>query len=82
MGRGERDVAARMPVLGHHDIVEAPAEPVDRGDDLVAAGDGRLAAGQKIVLQVDDEEEVVGTGREGHAVLSISLADQGRTILK
>ncbi len=69
MARGERNVAARMPILGHGDVLEAPAEPVDRDDDLVATGNGKLAAGEKIVLQVDHEEEVVGTRGEGHAGL-------------
>ncbi len=69
MSRGERDMARRMPVLGHRDVLESPAEPVDRDDDLIAAGHGKLAAGEKIILQVDHEEEVVGTGREGHAGL-------------
>ena len=33
------------------------AELVDRRDDLVAAGHREAAAGQEIVLQVDDEQE-------------------------
>jgi hypothetical protein len=38
---------------------------VERRNDLVAAGHGKLATGQEIVLNIDNEEGVARTGGRG-----------------
>src|SRR5688500_4340132 len=43
MGRGERSMAARVPVLRQHDVLEARGEAVDQRHDLVAPGHGERA---------------------------------------
>jgi len=65
VGRSERDVAGGVPVLGEDDVLEALAEAVDEGDDLVTIFDGERAAGSidggaEVVLDVDHEECVAG----------------------
>ncbi len=67
MARGERDVPGRVPVLGQDDIAEALGERVDRLDDLVAPRDGKTAAGEEVVLDVDDDKDVVGTKASQHS---------------
>ena len=52
--------SAGMPVLGLDHIVEALRQGIDRLDDLVAPGDGKTAAGEKIILDVDDDQSVIG----------------------
>src|SRR5947207_706365 len=58
VGRGERGVAGRVPVLREDDVREAPRDPVDERDDRVAFLDGQCPAGHEAVLDVDDEEDV------------------------
>ena len=50
-------MSRRVPVLRQQDVVEARRDAVDDRDDLVAALDGERAAGQKVVLDVDDEKD-------------------------
>jgi hypothetical protein len=47
-----------MPILGEHDVGEAPRQPVDRRHDLVAAGHRQGAAGAEIVLHVNHDQHV------------------------
>jgi len=51
-------MAGRMPVLGEHDVREFLRQGVDQRHDLVAARHGEAAARTKIVLHVDDEQNV------------------------
>jgi hypothetical protein len=71
MGGGEGDVTFGMPVLGEDDVGETGGEGVDGGNDGVAVGDGEGSACSidwraEIVLEVDDEEDVVGLKGEIH----------------
>ena len=50
-------MSRRVPVLRQQDVVEARRDAVDDGDDLVAALDRERAAGQEVVLDVDDEKD-------------------------
>ena len=59
MARGEGGMALRMPVLRQNDMAEGLGEPVDRRDHRIAVGHGERAAGQEIVLNVDDDEDVL-----------------------
>src|SRR2546426_8895833 len=56
MRRGERGMAARMPVLREHHVFEARGEPVDDRHHLVAPRHGERAAGHEVVLRVDDHQ--------------------------
>ena len=58
---GKGDVTRRMPVLGHDDAVPGILFEhfMDDGHDLVAAGHRQRAPGQKILLQVDDDQGVL-----------------------
>src|SRR5207302_8710825 len=56
-------MAARVPVLGQDDMRETLGETVDRRHDLVALRHRQRAAGQKIVLQVDDQQNIPGAKR-------------------
>ena len=49
-----------MPILGEDRVGEAFEEAIDGGDHLVAPRDGERAAGAKVVLDVDGDEDVVG----------------------
>jgi hypothetical protein len=73
-------VLGRVPVLGKEDVVEAASESVDGGEDLVAAGNGKGAAGHEVGLEVD-EEEGVGLLVDLHglfeACCSDDFADEG-----
>jgi hypothetical protein len=59
MGRGERKMIGRVPVLRQNDVLKSRRDTMDGRDYLIAAGNGERAAGAKIVLHVDDEENVV-----------------------
>ncbi len=48
-----------MPILCQQDVFEAWRDAVDDRNHLVAAFDGKRAAGQEIVLDVDDEKDRV-----------------------
>jgi hypothetical protein len=49
----------RVPVLGKNDVLKTRRDTMDGRDHLVAAGNGERATWTKIVLHVDDEENVV-----------------------
>ena len=59
MRRGKGRMIGRMPVLSKNDVLESRRDAMDGRDDLVAAGNGERAAGAKIILHVDNEEDVV-----------------------
>ena len=58
---GKGNVVRRMPVLGHDDAVPGILfeHLTDDGHDLVAVGYRQRAPGQKILLQVDDDQGVL-----------------------
>ncbi len=53
---GEAAVVGGMPVLSGDDEVVFWHQFVDDGNDLISAGDGEAAAGEEVVLDVDEEE--------------------------
>ena len=55
---------ARMPVLRQDNMFEAPGKPVDWRNDFAATRHGKKAAGAEIVLDVDDNNDIVGIDRE------------------
>jgi len=55
----ERGMIGRVPVLSENDVLEARRGAMDGLDDFVSAGNGERSAGTKIILHVDDEENVV-----------------------
>ena len=63
----EREVAGWVPVLRQHHTVESRGEAVDDRHDLVSARNGKRAAGAKILLHVDDDEDVVAVDGRGFA---------------
>jgi len=56
---GEGRVIGRMPVLSQNDVLKSRRDAMDGRDYLVAARNSKRAAGTKIILHVDDEENVV-----------------------
>jgi hypothetical protein len=56
VGAGEGDVARGVPVLGKDDVMEESGEGVDAGENGIAIGYGKGAAGEKVELHVDDEK--------------------------
>ena len=64
VGRGERGVAGRMPVLGHDDMGETADERVHGGNDRIALVDRQRPAGHEIGLQVDRQQDVVVVNRD------------------
>src|SRR5206468_1108242 len=62
---GEAAVIARMPVLrGDNDVEAAPADQlVGDGNDGIAFRHGERAAGDEIILQIDQDEGVPGAHR-------------------
>jgi len=63
MRRGERGMAARMPVLREHHVFEARREPVDDRHHLVAPRTAERAARHEVVLHVDDEQARTARGQ-------------------
>jgi len=53
-------MAARVPVLREHDILEARGEAVHHRHDFVAARHGEHATGTEIVLDVDHDQAIRG----------------------
>src|SRR6202040_2646870 len=51
-------MSGRMPVLREDDVAELLAKPVDDRHDLIAARYGERAVRTKIVLHVDDDQNV------------------------
>lgn len=47
MGRRERDMARRVPILRHHHIGEGPGDAVDNGNDRLPSFTARLPPGRK-----------------------------------
>ncbi len=70
MRRGERDVPRRMPVLRQDDLVEVQRDAVDRRDHLVPARHRQRAAGQEVILDVDDQQ---GFGRRHDGAWQIGV---------
>ena len=60
-------MAGRMPVLRQDDVGKTPRQRVNRGDDRVAIGHGERTAGQEVVLEVGDEEDVTIGKAMGHS---------------
>ena len=59
-----------MPILGKHRMGEAFEEAIDGGDHFIAPRNGERAAGAKVVLDVDGDEDVVaGIDREHGGML-------------
>ena len=73
MRGGEGDVLGRMPVLGENDVVELLRESVDDGNNLIAFGDSECSTRHEVVLDVDDEESVVGLWGRRHGSLIVPL---------
>ena len=48
-----------MPVLRQHDMTKARRQTIDDRDDLVAVGHRERAARTKIVLHVNDDQNLV-----------------------
>jgi phage I-like protein len=48
-----------VPVLRENNVLKSRRDAMDGRDHLVAQGNGKRAAGEKIVLHVDDEKNVV-----------------------
>ena len=57
-----------MPVLGERNMGETPRQRVDDRHDGAPIGNRQGAAGQKIILHVNDEQEVPVGRRQGHGV--------------
>jgi hypothetical protein len=47
-----------MPILRQHHMAKAAGEPIDRRNNFVAFGNGKLAARTEVVLDVDHQEDV------------------------
>jgi hypothetical protein len=52
----EAAVVARVPVARGNDEIECPLHAVCDGDDGVAALDGECAAGNEVVLKIDEDQ--------------------------
>ena len=56
MGRSERHVVRRMPILGENHMSKKPGKAIDHRNDLVALPDGQAPARQEGILHVDHEQ--------------------------
>ena len=70
----------RVPVLGEDDVGEFFGEGVDEGDDGVAVFDFEGAAWTEVVLEVDDEQRVVGLELHG-CLMVVQSASNGVVLL-
>ena len=61
-------MAARMPILCQHDVAEFCGQPVDDRHHVVTARHGERAAGAKVVLYIDDDEDAVIAKHRGQIV--------------
>ena len=68
MRGGKRRMAARMPILCQHDVAEFCGQPVDDRHHVVTARHGERAAGAKVVLYIDDDEDAVIAKHRGQIV--------------
>src|SRR5208337_3808693 len=64
----ERCVIGWMPILGEDDVPKARRYAHDRRNHLVAAGHRQRSAGTKIVLHVDDDQNVAGFDAHGLSI--------------
>jgi hypothetical protein len=55
MTGGETDVIGRMPILCRGDDFVVWLNAIDDRDDFVASGNGQCAAGEKFVLDVNND---------------------------
>src|SRR5204862_3780305 len=60
MRGGKRLVPGGMPVLCEDDVLEMCGEPIDEGDKLIAARNGKASARTEIVLNVNDQQNISG----------------------
>src|SRR6476620_5787861 len=51
-------MVARMPILGEHDVNEPAGETIDLGNDFVPARHRQTTARAKIILNIDDDQDV------------------------
>jgi hypothetical protein len=58
MRRGKRTVIRRMPILREHNVLKLRRNTVDGSNHFIATGDCQGATGAKIILHIDDEENV------------------------
>ena len=65
-----------MPILGQDDVCETLREGVGQRHDSVVVGDRQRAAGQEVILQVDDEEDVV-IGESGEYLTILAAEPAG-----
>lgn len=80
VGGGERDVCGGVPVLSEDHVIEFLREGVDRRDDLIAAGYFKGATGAEVVLNIDDEQSIVGLRCDHHGSLILPLEARGRGV--
>lgn len=64
----ETSVIGRVPILRSHDEIEGLLELIDDRDDAVALRNGESAAGDEVVLNIDQDECFHGSGGVGAAV--------------
>jgi hypothetical protein len=64
MRRRKRTVPARVPVLRQDDVRKASGKVVDDRHDLIAIRNRKRPAGTKIILYVDDQQDVAVTNGE------------------
>ena len=57
---GERDVLLGMPILREDDVIELSRQGVDHRNHPVSLGDPQGSPRHKVVLYVDDQENVSG----------------------
>src|SRR6201996_1956855 len=68
-------MAGRMPVLGQCYMMKACGQAIDDRDDGIAIGDRECATGAKIVLNVDDQQQIVIFGPDRHSIPALELVE-------
>src|SRR5262249_43683395 len=65
-----------MPILRQDHVAKARSDAIDDRDDLVAAGNRKLAARTEVVLDVDHHQDVAFADRDcaGHPFASCACA--------
>ena len=61
MRLGEGSMARAVPILGKDDVSEQGREGMNDGNNLVAAWDGERSAGAEVALDVEDQQDVMGS---------------------
>ena len=51
-------VAGRVPILRQHHVAEAAGQAIDRRHDFIAVRDGKIAIRTKVILNIDDQQDV------------------------